>query len=88
MRFGFVVARFGLFLQALQLDKSNPQTRPYGPSFWSGTTLILLGMVVNIVSTPSHIRLVRELNRGGTGYNRPIAVAMTLAVLALAIAII
>ena len=91
MGFGFVVARFGLFLKALQLGTSSLQTRPYGPSFWFGTVLILLGMVVNIVSTRSHIRLVRELNRGGTGYNRPsslgIAVAMTLAVLALAIAV-
>jgi uncharacterized protein (DUF302 family) len=45
-------------------------------------------MVVNIVSTRSHIRLVRELNHGGTGYNRPsslgITVGMTPAVLALA----
>jgi len=91
MGFGFVVARFGLFLKALQLGNSNLQTQPYGPSFWFGTALILLGMVVNLVSTRSHIRIVRELNRGGTEYNRPsslgIAVAMTLAVLALAIAI-
>jgi uncharacterized protein (DUF302 family)/uncharacterized membrane protein YidH (DUF202 family) len=91
MGFGFVVARFGLFLKALQFGNSNLQTRPYGPSFWFGTALILLGMVVNILSTRSHIRLVRELNRGGTGYNRPsslgIAVAMTLAVLGLVIAI-
>jgi uncharacterized protein (DUF302 family)/uncharacterized membrane protein YidH (DUF202 family) len=87
MGFGFVVARFGLFLKALQFGNSNLQTRPYGPSFWFGTALILLGMVVNILSTRSHIRLVRELNRGGTEYNRTsslgIAVAVTLAVLGL-----
>ena len=91
MGFGFVVARFSLFLKALQFGNSNLQTRPYGPSFWFGTALILLGMVVNILSTRSHIRLVRELNRGGTGYNRPsslgVAVAVTLAVLGLAIVV-
>ena len=76
MGFGFVVARFGLFLKALQFGNSNLQTRPYGPSFWFGTALILLGMVVNILSTRSHIRLVRELNRGGTEYNRPSSLGM------------
>jgi hypothetical protein len=48
----------------VQLGNSDLQTRPYGPSFWFGTTLIVFGMVVNIVSTRSHIRLVRELNHG------------------------
>jgi len=91
MGFGFVVARFGLFLQALQLGNANLQARPYGPSFWFGTALILLGMIVNIASALNHVRLVRELNRGRTEFNRPsslgIAVAMTLAILGLAIAI-
>ncbi len=91
MGFGFVVARFGLFLQALQLTNSRVQARRFGPSFWFGTALILLGMTVNVVSARNHIRLVRELNRGGTGYNRPsslgIAVAIALAVLGAAIAI-
>jgi putative membrane protein len=91
MGFGFVVARFGLFLQALQAGQSNFQPRPYGPSFWFGTALIVLGVVVNIVCAWNHIRLVRELNRGGTAFNRPsflaISVAGILAVLGLAMAI-
>ncbi len=91
MGFGFVVARFGLFLQALQVSQSSFQARLYGPSFWFGTALIALGVVVNIVCAWSHIRLVRELNRGGTAFNRPsslaIAVALILAVLGLAMAI-
>jgi inner membrane protein YidH len=49
MRFGFVVARFGLFLQALQVGQSKLELRPYGPSFWFGTALIVLGVIVNIV---------------------------------------
>jgi uncharacterized protein (DUF302 family)/uncharacterized membrane protein YidH (DUF202 family) len=91
MGFGFVVARFGFFLQALQLGQSNFQPRPYGPSFWFGTALIGLGVTVNIVCALSHIHLVRELNRGGTAFNRPsslaIAVAVILAVLGIAMAI-
>jgi len=89
MGFGFVVARFGLFLQALAAG--NPQLRPYGPSFWFGTALIVLGVIVNLVCAWSHIRLVRELQRGGTAFARPsslaIAVAVMLAALGLAMAI-
>jgi uncharacterized membrane protein YidH (DUF202 family) len=63
MVFGFVVARFGLFLQALQIGPSNFQARPYSPSFWFGTVLIVVGVIVNIVCAWSHIRLVRESSR-------------------------
>jgi len=91
MGFGFVVARFGLFLQALQIGSSNLPARPYGLSFWFGTALIGLGVAVNIVCARNHIWLVRELNRGGSAYNRPsslaVAVAVILAVLGLAMAI-
>jgi uncharacterized protein (DUF302 family)/uncharacterized membrane protein YidH (DUF202 family) len=91
MGFGFVVARFGLFLQALQIGQSSLQMRPYGLSFWFGTALIVLGVIVNVVCAWNHIRLVRELNRGGTAFNRPsslaITVAVVLAVLGLAMAI-
>jgi uncharacterized protein (DUF302 family)/uncharacterized membrane protein YidH (DUF202 family) len=91
MGFGFVVARFGLFLQALQMGQPNFQLRPYGPSFWFGTALIVLGVIVNLVCAWSHVRLVRELNRGEPAFHRPsflaIAVAMVLAVLGLAMAI-
>jgi uncharacterized membrane protein YidH (DUF202 family) len=89
MEFGFVVARFGLFLQAL--GQTSLQIRPYGPSFWFGTALIVLGVVVNVVCAWNHVHLVQELNRGGPTFNRPsytaIAVAVLLAVLALAMAI-
>ena len=91
MGFGFVVARFGLFLQVLQIGQPNLRARPYGPSFWFGTALILLGVIVNLVSAWNHIRLVQQLNRGESAFNRPsslaIAVAVTLAALGLAMAI-
>ena len=91
MGFGFVVARFGLFLQALQSGQSSYQARSYGPSFWFGTGLILLGVAVNIFCARSHIRLVHELERGGPTVHRPsalaVAVAVILAALGLAMAI-
>ena len=81
MGFGFVVARFGIFLQALQMNQSNMPSRPYGPSFWFGTALIVLGVTVNIVSARRHVRLVRELNRGGSDFNRPSSLAIGVAVI-------
>src|ERR1700682_3970998 len=78
MGFGFVVARFGLFLQALQIGQGNFQPRPYGPSFWFGTALIVLGVIVQLVCAWNHIRLVQELNRGGTAFNRPSSLAIAV----------
>src|ERR1700704_1818007 len=68
MGFGFVVARFGLFLQALQIGQPNLPPRPVGLSPWFGTALIFFGIVVNVWSAWSHIRLVNELNRGGSDF--------------------
>jgi putative membrane protein len=91
MGFGFVVARFGLFLRATQIGQPNLAAQSYGISFWFGTTLIILGVLVNIVSARHHIRLVRDLNQGGSAFNRPsslaIIVAVILAVVGLAMAI-
>ena len=91
MGFGFVLARFGLFLEALQLSQPNLPLRGYGLSFWFGTVLIVLGIVVNIVSAWNHLRLVQELNRGGLGFNRPsrlaVGVALVLAIVGAMMAI-
>jgi len=91
MGFGFVVARFGLFLQEFQAMESSLPARSSGRSLAFGTGLIALGVVVNIFSSWQHVRLVRELNRGGTAYRRPsslaIAVALVLAAAGVALAI-
>jgi uncharacterized protein (DUF302 family)/uncharacterized membrane protein YidH (DUF202 family) len=91
MGFGFVVARFGLFLRALQISQPNLPAQSYGLSFWFGTALIILGVIVNILSASHHVRLIQDLNRGGSAFTRPsslaIVVALTLAVVGLAMAI-
>ncbi len=81
MGFGFVVARFGLFLQALLLNSANPQIRPNGPSFWIGTALVVLGVAVNVVSAWNHARLVRGLNRGEADFKPSFVLAVTLALI-------
>jgi len=91
MGFGFVVARFGLFLQEFQMASSNIPVRSSGLSLVFGTALIAIGVAVNVFSSWQHVRLVRELNRGGTAYRHPsslaIAVALVLAVTGVALAI-
>jgi putative membrane protein len=81
MGFGFVVARFGLFLRAMQIGQPDFQPRAYGPSVWFGTVLIGLGVVVNVTSAWSHVRLVRELKRGGSALEKPSTLAIIVAVL-------
>jgi putative membrane protein len=64
MGFGFVVARFGLFLREFQtLRPDSAPQRAYG-SEWFGTGLVLMGVLVNIVAPVQHIRLVRRLRQG------------------------
>jgi putative membrane protein len=91
MGFGFVVARFGLFLRVLAIGQPNVAIRGIGISPWFGTTLILLGVVVNSWSAWRHVVLVRSLRSGGRDLGRPsslaIAVAVILAALGLAMAV-
>jgi uncharacterized protein (DUF302 family)/uncharacterized membrane protein YidH (DUF202 family) len=91
MGFGFVVARFGLFLRTLQMAEPSLPAQSYGLSFWFGTALIILGVIVNILSASHHLHLVKDLNQGGSDFKRPstlaIVVALTLAVVGLGMAI-
>jgi putative membrane protein len=79
MGFGFVVARFGLFLQQLRFVEPGFQAHSYGLSIWFGTALIVGGVFVDIFASWSHLRPVHELNRGETGFRRPSRAAIVLA---------
>ena len=91
MGFGFVVARFGLFLQQIQVMQHAPTAHSYGISLWFGTALIAVGIIVNVFAGWHHVRLVRELDRGETAFSRPsvqaVAIAFFLALVGLAMAI-
>jgi uncharacterized protein (DUF302 family)/uncharacterized membrane protein YidH (DUF202 family) len=91
MGFGFVAARFGLFLQQLQIMQRGPAAQSYGLSLWFGTALIVVGVVINVFAGWHHARLIRDLDRGEAGHIRPsrqaIAVAYFLALVGLAMAI-
>jgi len=77
MGFGFVVARFGLFLRELSVVQSAPQTTHF--SVWIGTALVLLGVAVNLFAALHHVRLVRDLKEGVVSFDRPSRLALSVA---------
>ena len=79
MGFGFVVARFGLFLQQLQVMQRTPIEKSYGLSLWFGTALIAVGVIVNVFAGCQHLRLVRELDRGAASHSHSSAQAVLIA---------
>ena len=81
MGFGFVVARFGLFLQQLQAVRGVALKQSYGLSLWFGTALIAIGVVVNLLAGYHHLRLVGRLDRGETSHPHPTAQAVAVAFL-------
>ena len=91
MGFGFVLARFGLFLQQLEVMRRDPSEQSSGLSLWFGTVLIAVGVVVNVFAGWHHLRLVRELDLGETAHSRrspqAVAIAFFLALVGLAMAI-
>jgi uncharacterized protein (DUF302 family)/uncharacterized membrane protein YidH (DUF202 family) len=91
MGFGFVVARFGLFLQQLRAVQGFVSPQSHTISLWIGTALIAAGIVTNVLSAGNHARLVRELNQGAPFRPRPstqaIVIALFLALVGLSMAI-
>ena len=91
MGFGFVLARFALFLQQLHLIQGGLPQEHSGFSLWSGTALIIVGVIVNVFAGWHHLRLMRALDRGDKAYSRPslqaVAIACLLGLVGLAMAI-
>jgi putative membrane protein len=87
--FGFVVARFGLFLREIAMTTHDLPLESTGASLWMGIALLLLGAVVNVAASINHVRLVGRLNRGdklGQPSAPAIVVALTLAFLGFGLA--
>ncbi|HYR80284.1 MAG TPA: DUF202 domain-containing protein [Candidatus Dormibacteraeota bacterium] len=88
MGFGFVVARFGLFLRQSAAASEAAVVKSYGFSIWVGTAMVLAGVFVSLTSALRHIRIISGLNRGDDVIGRPsytaVAVALMLALVGLA----
>jgi putative membrane protein len=91
MGFGFVVARFGLFLQQMQTLREAAGHQSYGLSIWFGTALIAAGVLLNVFAGFHHLGLVRQLDRGEVPRNHPtaqvVAVTFFLALVGLAMTV-
>ena len=92
MGFGFVVARFGLFLREIALttnmtvaQHSNGFSRPVG------VALIVAGILVNLIAAIRHHRYIKALDRGqfrqAYGSAFVFLIAGFLAIIGLAVAI-
>jgi putative membrane protein len=62
MGFGFVVARFGLFLREIAVDGQATQNHTFGWSLWIGTGLVVLGVAVTVLAAAEHWRILRRLD--------------------------
>jgi putative membrane protein len=82
MGFGFVVARFGLFLREMAaLQEVSPAAGRHGLSLTVGTVLIGLGVVVNVVAAAQHWRIVRCLQRNQPIRFHPLSLATIVSLL-------
>ncbi len=84
MGFGFVVARFGLFLRELSVRNSGStelSSHTTGSSVWLGTALVIVGVLVNLSAVMTHIRQVKQLRSGEWIPGRISTIAITLALL-------
>ena len=89
--FGFVVARFGLFLREARPVLDGVSVHDSGLSLPLGIGLIALGTIVTIVSALRHRRYVRAIDAGdfrvayGSGF--AVAIAVTLALVGVAMVV-
>jgi len=94
MAFGFVVARFGLFVRLLEAQRAPLTASAVSPSHFSnivGIALVLLGAASMAFAASQHRRFVRTLPVADLPptHNRsfPIVMALLLALLGTALAV-
>ena len=89
MGFGFVVARFGLFLK--EMSGHAPGVKTYGFSLWAGSAMVLLGAMMNLAAVARHLEVIGRLNRGESIVSRPsrtgIAVGILLGLVGIAMVV-
>jgi putative membrane protein len=91
MTFGFVVARFAIFLEEIQLSRNGAAASSHRFSLWSGTAFILGGVAMNLFSIRRHLRVVAVLNRAQFFDREPshqaVILALFLALVGIAMAL-
>ena len=87
MGFGFVVARFGLFLREWAMAQNIETPSTHGISVWLGVFLVLLGVAMNLAALLRYRRYLTQLASGIMPIPKPrleTAVALILIVIGLA----
>ena len=91
MGFGFVVARFGLFLRELQASQHTIMQSPPRFSLWIGIALVLIGVFVNLSAMVRQGKLIDQLKRGEWDIRHQsrigVGISITLACLGIAMAL-
>jgi putative membrane protein len=91
MGFGFVVARLGLFLQELAVQRDAKASTSPGLSLAIGTALIVAGVLVQLLAARQHVRRLRAFAAGASmpaaQGNLAVGLAVVLAVLGLGLAV-
>ncbi|MCA9521311.1 MAG: DUF202 domain-containing protein [Myxococcales bacterium] len=92
MAFGFVVARFGVFLRQVALGSRIVIRGHSGLSLYVGLGLISVGLVVCVVSALRHTRYVKALDAGrfreAYGATFAFAIVALLAVVGVTMAVV
>ncbi|MFO0807185.1 MAG: DUF202 domain-containing protein [Gemmataceae bacterium] len=91
MGFGFVVARFGWFLRELTAADPSRPLPPSGLSMVFGTSLVVLGVIVNLSACALHMKFRRSLSQGEpyrpARWPLEVLVGMVLAVIGVAVVV-
>ena len=90
MGFGFVVARFGVFLREVAAGQALPASTATGVSVWIGAALVVLGVGVMLAAAAQHARRLRALARGELFGPKPafgVVLSLVLAAIGLAMAV-
>jgi putative membrane protein len=88
MGFGFVVARFGVFLRQFGAGGGAAAATSPPSSLWIGVALVFLGVTVTLSAAVRHARAVPRLARGEALQFKPVSLATVLAVLLGAIGVL
>ena len=82
MGFGFVIERFGLFMQLIAARV--PEKIERGPSFWIGLVFIVLGSIIALASAVQYEETLKKLGPeeipDGYRLHMPTALNVTVAV--------
>lgn len=79
MGFGFVVARFNLFLRMIQARGETALPTLSGWSMWFGTVLVLMGVLVQVLAVMDYMKFVSTVKRGETPGLQPSTLGILIA---------